>query len=120
FIVDIIRDEDIKTSFLKKILKFERYLSNDACKRSSHGLDKKPKLILICEDKSMVDVVSKRLKVSSLHLNTTVLYTYDEILNMQFLSGKNAFKTNVASKKELVNKSLIDNIKSDILGGLYA
>lgn len=120
FIVEIIRNEDIKTSFLRKVLKFERYLSNDACKKSSHGIDKKPKLIFICEDKKMLDNVAKRLRTSSLHVNTTVLYTYDEILNIQFLNGKNAFKATLGDKKELKSIALLDEYKKESIGGLYA
>ncbi|MBC5995429.1 hypothetical protein EAI30_06840 [Romboutsia ilealis] len=120
FIVDIVRESDLKTSFLKKILKFERYLSNDACKRSSHGLDKKPKLIFICEDREMLEVVARRLRISSLHINTTVLYTYDEVLSMQFLNGKAAFKGNSYNSKELYNISLMDSFIQESIGELNA
>ncbi|WP_195251484.1 hypothetical protein [Romboutsia sp. 1001713B170207_170306_H8] len=120
FIVDIVRKSDLKASFLKKILKFERYLSNDACKRSTHGIDKKPKIIFICEDKEMLNIVSKRLRVSSLHMNTTVLYTYDEILNLQFLSSKNAFKRNGYNSEELYSTGIMEDIKHESLGELNA
>lgn len=120
FIVDIVRDNDLNTSFLKKILKFERYLSNDACKRSSHGLDKKPKIIFICEDKNMIETIAKRLRGSSLHINTTVLYTYDEILSLQFLSGRCAFKANSYNNSDLYNICIMDELQSESLGELNA
>lgn len=120
FIVEIVRKSDLNTSFLKKILKFERYLSNDACKRSTHGIDTKPKIIFICEDKDMLNIVSKRLRVSSLHMNTTVLYTYDEVLNLQLLSCKNAFKTSNYNSEEVYSIGIMEDIKHESIGELHA
>ena len=76
FLVLIIRDKDLKEGFNRKILKLEHFLSEKGKWRYDYiDIQRRPKVIFVCENEESVKIISRKLRGSSLNKHTLLLYT---------------------------------------------
>ena len=93
FILLIIKDEDLKEGFNKKIFKLEHFVSEKGKWRYDYiDVNKKPKVILVCESEDSVKRIARKLRGSSLNKDTLIMYTHDKLLKENLLISSKTLK----------------------------
>lgn len=113
FLVLIIRDEDLKEGFNRKILKLEHFLSEKGKWRYDYiDIPRRPKVIFVCENEESIKIISRKLRGSSLNKQTLLLYTHDILLKENILTDFKTLKkyikeTNTLKEYRILNEELI-------------
>ena len=110
FLVLIIRDEDLKEGFNRKILKLEHFLSEKGKWRYDYiDIQRRPKVIFVCENEESVKIISRKLRGSSLNKHTLLLYTHDILLKENLLTDSKTLKKYIKETKNLKEELILSN-----------
>ena len=112
FLLLIIRDEDLKEGFNRKIFKLEHFLSEKGKWRYDYiDIPRRPKVIFVCENEESMKIISKKLRGSSLNKHTLLLYTHDILLKENLLTDCKTLKKYIKETNSLKEyKSLNENL----------
>ena len=110
FLVLIIRDEDLKEGFNRKILKLEHFLSEKGKWRYDYiDIQRRPKVIFVCENEESVKIISRKLRGSSLNKHTLLLYTHDILLKENLLTDSKTLKKYIKETKNLKEELILSS-----------
>ena len=110
FLVLIIRDKDLKEGFNRKILKLEHFLSEKGKWRYDYiDIQRRPKVIFVCENEESVKIISRKLRGSSLNKHTLLLYTHDILLKENLLTDSKTLKKYIKETKNLKEELILSN-----------
>ena len=110
FLVLIIRDEDLKEGFNRKILKLEHFLSEKGKWRYDYiDIPRRPKVIFVCENGESVKIISRKLRGSSLNKHTLLLYTHDILLKENLLTDSKTLKKYIKETKNLKEELILSS-----------
>ena len=112
FLLLIIRDEDLKEGFNRKIFKLEKFKKEKGKWRYDYiDIPRRPKVIFVCENEESMKIISKKLRGSSLNKHTLLLYTHDILLKENLLTDCKTLKKYIKETNSLKEyKSLNENL----------
>ena len=109
FILLIIKDEDLKEGFNKKIFKLEHFVSEKGKWRYDYiDVNKKPKVILVCEYEDSMKRIAKKLRASSLNKDTLMIYTYDKLLKENLLTSPTTLKRYIKESDTFIEYEILN------------
>ena len=109
FLVLIIRDEDLKEGFNKKIFKLEHFVSEKGKWRYDYiDVNKKPKVILVCESEDSVKRIARKLRGSSLNKDTLTMYTHDKLLKENLLTSEVTLKRYIKESDTFIEYEILN------------
>ena len=110
FMILIIRDKDLKEGFNRKISKLEHFICDNGKWRYDYtDVNKRPKIIFVCENEDSINLICRKLRGSSLNKDTLVMYTHDKLLKENLITNPISLKryikeTNTLKEYEILNE----------------
>ena len=72
-------------------------------------IQRRPKVIFVCENEESVKIISRKLRGSSLNKHTLLLYTHDILLKENLLTDSKTLKKYIKETKNLKEELILSN-----------